>query len=130
MVYSLYKLSTGIIHGTIDLPNADNIQPYLLDDDGNQVNGYVEGSYQLECFRFVDGEVVPYQAPIDCILWIREQRNVLLANSDWTQNNDSPLSTTKKQEWATYRQALRDLPSQYESNDNPKDVVFPSEPDQ
>ena len=128
MVYSLYTLSTGIIHGSIDLQNTDNIQPYLLDDDGNLVNGYVEGFYQAGSFKVVDNNVTPYEAPIDCVVWVREQRNVLLKNSDWTQNSDSPLSDTKKQEWATYRQSLRDLPSQYNSDDNPKDVVFPSEP--
>lgn len=128
MVYSLYTLSTGIIHGTIDLQNTDNIQPYLLDDDGNLINGYVEGFYQAGSFKVVDNNVTPYEAPIDCVVWVREQRNVLLKNSDWTQNSDSPLSDTKKQEWATYRQSLRDLPSQYNSDDNPKDVVFPSEP--
>ena len=128
MVYSLYTLSTGIIHGSIDLQNTDNIQPYLLDDDGNLVNGYVEGFYQAGSFKVVDNNVTPYEAPIDCVIWIREQRDVLLTNSDWTQNNDSPLSDSKKQEWATYRQSLRDLPSQYNSDDNPKDVTFPSVP--
>lgn len=128
MVYSLYTLSTGIIHGSIDLQNTDNIQPYLLDDDGNLVNGYVEGFYQAGSFKVVDNNVTPYEAPIDCVVWVREQRNVLLKNSDWTQNNDSPLSDSEKQEWATYRQSLRDLPSQYNSDDNPKDVTFPSVP--
>ena len=128
MVYSLYTLSTGIIHGTIDLQNTDNIQPYLLDDDGNVVNGYVEGFYQAGSNKVVDNNVIPYQAPIDCVIWIREQRNILLTNSDWTQNSDSPLSDAKKQEWATYRQSLRDLPSQYNISDNPKDVVFPNKP--
>ncbi len=54
----------------------------------------------------------------------RETRNDLLAVSDWTQANDSPLSNDKKIEWATYRTALRDLPS---SSDWP-DVTFPTEP--
>jgi len=128
MVYSLYTLSTGIINGNIDLQNTDNIQPYLLDDDGNVVNGYVEGFYQAGRFKVVDNNVTPYDAPLDCVVWLREQRNILLKNTDWTQSNDSPLSDTKKQEWATYRQTLRDLPSQYNTNDNPKDVLFPSEP--
>jgi|TARA_R100001460_G_scaffold84318_1_gene125571 hypothetical protein len=39
----------------------------------------------------------------------RARRNRKLADSDWTQAPDSPLSETKKAEWATYRQALRDL---------------------
>ena len=41
----------------------------------------------------------------------RNTRNMHLANSDWTQAADSPLSSDKKTEWATYRQALRDLPT-------------------
>lgn len=40
------------------------------------------------------------------------ERNQMLNSSDWTQMPDSPLSTSKKTEWATYRQALRDLPTQ------------------
>ena len=39
----------------------------------------------------------------------RGLRNKKLAKCDWTQAPDSPLSDTKKAEWATYRQALRDL---------------------
>ena len=41
----------------------------------------------------------------------RSLRNALLAASDWTQANDSPLANDKKIEWATYRTALRDLSS-------------------
>jgi hypothetical protein len=40
---------------------------------------------------------------------IRGWRNAQLAMSDWTQLADSPLD---KEAWATYRQALRDLPAQ------------------
>lgn len=54
----------------------------------------------------------------------RETRNELLAASDWTQANDSPLTTAQKTKWKTYRQALRDLPS---SSDWPN-VTFPEEP--
>ena len=39
---------------------------------------------------------------------IRNQRNQLLKDCDWTQIADS---TADKTAWATYRQALRDLPS-------------------
>tara|TARA_R100000697_G_scaffold30069_1_gene40123 strand:- start:1850 stop:2131 length:282 start_codon:yes stop_codon:yes gene_type:complete len=54
----------------------------------------------------------------------RQDRDILLAKSDWTQANDSPLSNEKKIEWATYRTALRDLPS----NKSWPDVTFPEEP--
>ncbi len=36
-------------------------------------------------------------------------RNDLLAMSDWTQLPDVALTAAKVAEWATYRQALRDL---------------------
>ena len=41
----------------------------------------------------------------------RQERNDLLASSDWTQANDSPLTDEAKASWASYRTALRDLPS-------------------
>ena len=40
----------------------------------------------------------------------RLDRNNLLAESDWTQMPDSPLTDAQKASWATYRQSLRDLP--------------------
>lgn len=42
---------------------------------------------------------------------IRATRNARLAATDWTQGADSPLSDSKKAEWATYRQELRDFPT-------------------
>lgn len=50
-------------------------------------------------------------------LWeeLRQKRDLRLAGSDWTQMADSPLSNSKKAEWATYRQALRDLPNTLEA---------------
>ena len=43
---------------------------------------------------------------------VRSQRNGLLSASDWTQVADVALSAEKVAEWVTYRQALRDYPSQ------------------
>jgi hypothetical protein len=40
---------------------------------------------------------------------IRNWRNYELARTDWTQVADAPVD---KAAWATYRQALRDLPVQ------------------
>lgn len=40
---------------------------------------------------------------------IKLWRNAELSATDWTQLTDAP---TDKQAWATYRQALRDLPAQ------------------
>jgi hypothetical protein len=51
----------------------------------------------------------PVVAPVPNLELVRTYRAPLLAASDWTQGADSPLSDDKKAEWATYRQALRDL---------------------
>ena len=40
---------------------------------------------------------------------LREERDVRLAVTDWTQNPDVPDATKTK--WQAYRQALRDLPA-------------------
>lgn len=56
--------------------------------------------------------------------FLRERRNELLLNSDYTQLPDSPLTSAKKQEWATYRQALRDLPT----TADPSNITWPTKP--
>jgi hypothetical protein len=55
----------------------------------------------------------------------RDQRNTLLAQSDWTRMDDNGLSISDKESWATYRQALRDLPDQ---EGFPSEVEFPNAP--
>jgi hypothetical protein len=57
---------------------------------------------------------------------IRNQRNGMLANSDWTQLGDAPLTDGKKAEWVTYRQALRDYPA--ESDKVSTLPAWPTEP--
>ena len=47
---------------------------------------------------------------------LREKRDALLKDSDWTQMPDSPLSDSKKAQWATYRQELRELPQKWPSD--------------
>lgn len=42
----------------------------------------------------------------------RATRNELLASSDWTQMNDSPLSSADKTAWAVYRDELRNITDQ------------------
>jgi hypothetical protein len=53
---------------------------------------------------------------------IRLWRNAELGRTDWTMHTDAP---TDKTAWATYRQALRDLPAQGGLAD---DAEFPNEP--
>lgn len=53
---------------------------------------------------------------------IRIERNAMIANCDWTQLPDSPVN---KQEWITYRQALRDITIQ---SGFPWNVEWPIKP--
>ena len=55
--------------------------------------------------------------------YVRAVRNAELAATDWTQVADSQAN---KAAWATYRQALRDLPAQ---NKDPKKIKFPTRPE-
>ena len=42
---------------------------------------------------------------------LREERNKLIAETDWTQLKDIDLDLIRERNWKNYRQALRDLPS-------------------
>ena len=62
----------------------------------------------------------------DYIGALRHYRDTLLRESDWTQFTDSPLSESKKNEWKTYRQSLRDLPATESDPENPTWPTMPS----
>ncbi len=60
---------------------------------------------------------------------VREIRTSSLFQSDWTQTADSPLSDSKKAEWVTYRQALRDFPANIASDITlMEQLVWPTAP--
>ena len=75
--------------------------------------------------EYRDGAIIPIPGPTDAkrLEQLRMQRNKKLRKSDWTQNRDVVLSNDS--EWATYRQALRDITNTYQNVD---DVVQPTEP--
>lgn len=56
---------------------------------------------------------------------IRGKRQFLLAASDWTQFNDTPLSESRKLAWAEYRQQLRNITLQ----PDPFKIVWPNKPE-
>jgi hypothetical protein len=53
---------------------------------------------------------------------MRHWRDTELARTDWTQVADAPVNQAA---WATYRQALRDLPA---SNSDPRKIQLPTAP--
>ena len=52
-----------------------------------------------------------YEAARDHLQEVKNYRNAQLSWSDWTRLDDVTLTSDKKTEWQTYRQALRDLPA-------------------
>ena len=60
----------------------------------------------------------------DMLDWneIRIKRNSMLSSCDWTQTTD--YNKSNKSEWATYRQALRDITTQ----SDPDNIVWPTPP--
>jgi hypothetical protein len=54
---------------------------------------------------------------------VRFYRNNYLSQSDWTQLSDS---SANKSAWASYRQALRDIPQNFSK---PEDVTWPAQPE-
>lgn len=54
---------------------------------------------------------------------VRQERDKLLAETDWTQVADAPVDQAA---WAAYRQALRDIPQQAGF---PTDITWPTKPE-
>lgn len=86
---------------------------------------------ELRSSRLVDGEIVTGvgEEVVDNSITdeavrivAREQRDLLLQQSDWTQVPDAPVNAAS---WATYRQSLRDVPSQSGFPDN---ITWPTKP--
>tara|TARA_B100001989_G_scaffold126703_1_gene89558 strand:+ start:392 stop:661 length:270 start_codon:yes stop_codon:yes gene_type:complete len=65
---------------------------------------------------------LPTDAEILATKWqmIRVQRNNKLSATDWRASSDLTLSDA----WKTYRQALRDVPTQ----SDPDNITWPTEP--
>jgi len=59
----------------------------------------------------------------DYLKILRETRDLLLTQSDWTQGRDVTLSNDT--DWQTYRQTLRDLPANTADPSNP---TYPTKP--
>ena len=84
---------------------------YILRTDGNDQDSY-------DSLEWLDSTTKPTKAQLDSYLSsveseemvvFRQMRNQKLLESDWTRIDDCGISTSKKAEWATYRQELRDI---------------------
>lgn len=97
----------------IEITKEDHVRLLFEMNSNNKSIVVIDGIINLE-------ETIPPPLTWDVI---RIQRNYLLQKSDYTQLPDFPAA--KKTEWATYRQALRDIPQTYAT---PEEVIWPTEP--
>ena len=102
--------------------NSDHTQ--ILTDFPNDIENY---RYDLATNAIVqiDQSILDQRKADEAYSLLRSNRSALLEASDWTQMPDSPLTNAKKQEWATYRQALRDLPA---NTTDPVNPTWPTQP--
>ena len=78
-----------------------------------------EKARDLEEQAWADG------APARRMANLREQRNILLAETDWMGNSDVTMSN----DWKTYRQALRDITKTTPTDDQLSNITWPKKPE-
>lgn len=124
---TFYNIETG------DITRIATLADDMIDVNTQEGENWVEGIYNKETQKVENGSVVSIadeildQRKIDnAWLDLRQYRNISLLESDWTQTLDAPLTDSKKAEWSTYRQQLRDLPSNTTDPLNPNLPVKPS----
>ena len=97
----------------------------MINSQRGQGEYVMQGIAKDDCHKIEDGNIVDkvVDNSID-IIEIRQKRNILLSQTDWTQMPDSPLTEEEKQNYRIYRQSLRDLPAKYDTI-NINEVTFP-----
>jgi len=121
--YTIYNPETGkIIRGLKCTPDMLNINI----PEGAE---YIEGYFPPSIYDVIkDGKAVEKEESTNDI----KLRNLTfrlseLKGSDWTQIPDCPLSSDKKTEYQTYRQALRDITT-HSNWPNLEDSDWPTKP--
>lgn len=119
----VYKFRQGdrVFDGAIEMPDAPTIPPYHTRTPPPEKEGFY--AVMRNGWTLVEGPIPTEPKPEpDYAALVRAERNVRLSATDWTQLADVPVD---RDAWATYRQALRELPTQ---EDFPNNVVWPTLP--
>ena len=117
-MYVTYNITTGAISGWSNKSNtpASGFAEVQSDDYIDQLHWYYDAATDT-----FSGPTDAEQDALD-MQALRSQRDELLAQSDWTQVADAPVDAAA---WATYRQALRDLPA---NTTDPRNPTWPTKP--
>ena len=90
------------------------------------VNGErIQFTAEEEAARDAEEQAWADGAPARRMQQLRDQRNTLLAETDWMGNSDVTMSDA----WTTYRQALRDITTQTPSDDTLSNITWPTKPE-
>ena len=90
------------------------------------VNGErIQFTAEEEAARDAEEKAWADGAPARRMVSLREQRNILLAETDWMGNSDVTMST----DWKTYRQALRDITKTTPADDSLCNITWPTKPE-
>jgi len=120
--YTIYTTADGVIQRQLAC-GEDTLASNIHSGEAS-----IEGHYINPEYKIVSGKAVKQTVVFDSKAFLREERDFKLLMSDWTQGADSPLNDTKKAEWATYRQALRDMTTTFANALSQEDIWFPEEP--
>ena len=117
---------------TITAPYGVNTRSGVEEKDGKWYSKFVAGPIFTDS-KDDSGNVTKtaaqneadYKARVDAsaAAMVRNDRDGRLTECDWTQADDSPLKAASA--WPTYRQALRDVPTQ---SGFPHTVTWPTKP--
>ena len=136
MNYTIYSASNGQILRNVQTTDSIDLQLQVGESyvDGiiNTANYYIENGVAVEIPPKPDQySVFDYTTKqwVDdenlAIADVLSKRQRLLYASDWTQIPNNPLTSAQQDAWATYRQELRDIPSQ---SGYPFNVIWPTPP--
>ena len=89
-----------------------------------QVNNELIDMTAEEITQFQNDQVTPMTDLEASLSELRKLRNNLLFDTDWLANSDVTMSD----EWKTYRQELRDLPSGLDTVEKVNNVTWPTKP--
>lgn len=126
-MYLLFEKDTSNFVTSTDQPfGSDMYDAYEIPDTeyDSRYNYTLTGDPKVplkgDLFLTIADDAVEFAAmKIDSL---RGKRNLKLSESDWMANSDVTMSS----DWATYRQALRDITDTYISMDT---VVWPTKPE-
>ena len=91
----------------------------MVNGETIQLTAEEEAARDAEEKAWADG------APARRMSLLRDQRNQILAQTDWMGNSDVTMSTA----WKNYRQALRDITTQTPTDDILSNITWPTKPE-